>query len=849
MEENKNLEMESIQENEEKSSFDFATIYTALILNWKWFVLSLIICMGAAHIYLRYATPIYQSAAKLLIKDDEGSSSSFKGANSIMSATNLGIISNSNGIDNEMEILKSRTLAQQTVYDLKLYVNYRHEGKLKDHVLYGDQEVNIDMDLEHLKKLNAPMNLKITREGRNYHVTGSYYVPIDNNSFKPEAVNIDKTFSALPATIGTRVGVVRFTQNGNYMLRDGESLKATMIAPEIAAGKYVGNLNVTESSKTTTIVDLVLNDEIPQRAIDYLKQLAIVYNRQANEDKNEIAVRTEQFINQRLEKINAELGSTEGQLENYKKRNNMVELKTNATQAVANADQYAQKLSEANTQVALLDELTKYMNEPSNRHQPIPSNVGLSDASATSLINEYNKIALQRNQLLHSASENSPTVTPLTAQLDDLNSSIKRAMTQARAGLKIQRNSIAAQAGKYEGQINNTPEQERMLTQIGRQQEVKSGLYLMLLQKREENSISLAATADKGKLIDTPVFTGKVTPKNSIIMLIALILGLAIPAGILFLLEFFRYKIEGHNDVEKLTNLPIIADVAIASERAKTKADIVVHENKNNLMEEIFRSLRTNLQFLLKQHDKVIMFTSTTSGEGKTFIASNVAISFALLGKKVVLVGLDVRKPRLAELFEIDDHHHGITNLLVKDEVNWSDVKEQIIPSGINDKLDILMAGPVPPNPGELVTRESLDQTMEQLKEHYDYILIDTAPVGLVTDTLVLGRISNATVYVCRADFTQKASFGLINSLSMEKKLPNMSIVLNGVDLSKKKYGYYYGYGKYGKYGKYGNYGMYGSKGKYGYKSYGYGSYGSYGSYGNYSKSRYGDINDDSVKK
>ena len=849
MEENKNLEMESIQENEEKSSFDFATIYTALILNWKWFVLSLIICMGAAHIYLRYATPIYQSAAKLLIKDDEGSSSSFKGGNSIMSATNLGIISNSNGIDNEMEILKSRTLAQQTVYDLKLYVNYRHEGKLKDHVLYGDQEVNIDMDLEHLKKLNAPMNLKITREGRNYHVTGSYYVPIDNNSFKPEAVNIDKTFSALPATIGTRVGVVRFTQNGNYMLRDGESLKATMIAPEIAAGKYVGNLNVTESSKTTTIVDLVLNDEIPQRAIDYLKQLAIVYNRQANEDKNEIAVRTEQFINQRLEKINAELGSTEGQLENYKKRNNMVELKTNATQAVANADQYAQKLSEANTQVALLDELTKYMNEPSNRHQPIPSNVGLSDASATSLINEYNKIALQRNQLLHSASENSPTVTPLTAQLDDLNSSIKRAMTQARAGLKIQRNSIAAQAGKYEGQINNTPEQERMLTQIGRQQEVKSGLYLMLLQKREENSISLAATADKGKLIDTTVFTGKVTPKNSIIMLIALILGLAIPAGILFLLELFRYKIEGHNDVEKLTNLPIIADVAIASERAKTKADIVVHENKNNLMEEIFRSLRTNLQFLLKQHDKVIMFTSTTSGEGKTFIASNVAISFALLGKKVVLVGLDVRKPRLAELFEIDDHHHGITNLLVKDEVNWSDVKEQIIPSGINDKLDILMAGPVPPNPGELVTRESLDQTMEQLKEHYDYILIDTAPVGLVTDTLALGRISNATVYVCRADFTQKASFGLINSLSMEKKLPNMSIVLNGVDLSKKKYGYYYGYGKYGKYGKYGNYGMYGSKGKYGYKSYGYGSYGSYGSYGNYSKSRYGDINDDSVKK
>lgn len=841
MEEIKNLELESIQENEEKSSFDFAVIYTTLILNWKWFVLSLIICLGAAHIYLRYATPIYQAAAKLLIKEEQNG----RRGNSIQSSANLGIISNSNGIDNEMEILKSRTLAQQAVYDLKLYTTYRHEGRIKDHLIYGEQEVNVDMDYEHLKKLNAPMNFKITREGRNYHVVGSYFVPIDDNSYNPGPVTVDKVITALPATLGTRVGMVKFTQNGNYMLRDGESLKVTMIAPEIAAGKYVGSLSVSPSSKTTSIAQLVITDEIPQRAIDYLKQLAIVYNRQANEDKNQIAVRTEQFINQRLEKINAELGNTEGQLENYKKRNNMVQLSMNASTAFSNADSYAQKLNEANTQVALLDELTKYMNEPSNRHQPIPSNVGLNDASATSLINKYNEIALQRNQLLHSASESSPTVTPLTSQLDDLQASIKRAMSQARAGLNIQRNSIASQQGKYQGQISNTPEQERILTQIGRQQEVKSGLYLMLLQKREENSISLAATADKGKLIDNPVFAGKVTPKDSIILMIAFGLGLAIPALILFLLAFFRYKIEGHDDVAKLTKLPIIADVAIASDRAKTKADIVVHENKNNLMEEIFRSLRTNLQFLMKEHDKVILMTSTTSGEGKTFIASNVAISFALLGKKVVLVGLDIRKPRLAELFEIDDHHHGITNLLIKDNITWDDVNKQIVNSGVNSNLDLLMAGPVPPNPGELVTRKSLEETMDILKEHYDYIIIDTAPVGLVTDTLALGRIANATVYVCRADYTQKSSFGLINGLAYEKKMPNMSIVLNGVDLSKKKYGYYYGYGKYGKYGKYASYSAYGKQ--YGYGS--YGSYGAYGTYGSYSNSHYGDKNDDSVKR
>ena len=810
--------------------------------------MSLIICLGSAYIYLRYTTPIFKTTAKLLIKDDDSGGGGRRGGSMIQNATNLGIISNSNGIDNEMEILSSRTLAQQAVYDLKLYTNYAHKGRFKDMIVYGEQEVNVDMDLPHLKELNAPISLVITREGKNYHVTGSYYVPIDEFTFEKEPRIIDKTFSQLPATIGTRVGTITLTQNKNLVLEEGTILKASIVSPELAATKYANSLSVSQTSKTTTIAQLVLNDEIPQRGIDYLKQLAIVYNRQANEDKNEIAVRTERFINNRLEKINAELGNTEGQLESYKKRNNMVELKLNAGQAVNNADQYSQKLQEADTQVALLNELSRYMNEPANKHQPIPSNVGLTDPSATALITQYNQLALQRNQLLHSASENSPTVTPLTAQLDDLSASIKRAMKQARAGMNIQRNSIAAQAGKYQSQISSSPEQERMLTQIGRQQEVKSGLYLMLLQKREENSISLAATADKGKLIDAPEFAGKVSPKSSIIMLIALILALAIPAGIIFLLEFFRYKIEGHYDIVKLTNLPIIADVAVASDSAKSKADIVVHENKNNLMEEIFRSLRTNLQFVMKPNEKVILFTSTTSGEGKTFIAANVAVSFALLGKKVALVGLDIRRPRLSELFEIKDHHHGITNLLIKETPTWADVKAQIIPSNINNNLDLLMAGPIPPNPAELVTRKSLENVFEALKEHYDYILVDTAPVGLVTDTIQIGRVANATVYVTRADYTPKSSFGLINGLAKEDKLPNMTIVLNGVDLSKKKYGYYYGYGKYGKYGRYGNYGTYGT---YGYKSGTYGSsyFGAYGSYGNYSNSHYGAKNDDSVKR
>lgn len=830
MEENKNLGLaSSMGEQEETSSINFQTIYTAVILHWKWFVLSLIICMGCAMIYLRYKTPVYQAYAKLLIKDDD--SRGRGGKSGVLTTSNLGIMSNSTGIDNEMEILSSLSIAQQAVRDLKLYVNYSLEGKVKDHLIYNSEPISVDLDPSHLEKLNSPISLEINRKGSSYTVTGEYLNP------KTGVMNsIEKTTTSFPTRIDTKVGIVTLQSNGDRgLLPEGRALKVTILSPKSVAAKYAGSLSVSQTSKTTTIAELVLKDESPQRAVDYLRQLAICYNRQANEDKNEIAVRTEEFINGRLEKINAELGNTEGTLEEYKKRNNMVELKMNAAQAVQNQDAYSQKLAEANTQMALLNSISEYLNDPSNKYQTLPSNVGLSDASATSLIDKYNDIVITRNRLLRSASESSPTVTPLTAQLDDLTSSIKRAMIQARKSMEIERNNIANMYGRYASQTNATPEQERILTQIGRQQDVKSGLYLMLLQKREENSISLAATADKGKLIDDPQYMGKVSPKNSMIMLIALILGLAIPAGVIFIINFMRYKIEGHDDVAKLTSLPIIADVAIASETAKTKADIVVHENQNNQMEEVFRSLRTNLQFIMAENEKVVLFTSSTSGEGKTFTAANLAVSFALLDKKVVLVGLDIRKPRLAELFEINDHQHGITNLLTQPDPTAADVKKQILKSGISNNLDILMAGPIPPNPAELVARKSLDQVIDILKETYDYVLIDSAPVGLVTDTLQIGRVANATVLLCRADYTPKEAFGYINDLAKEKKLPNMCVVINGIDMSKKKYGYYYGYGRYGKYGRYGRYGHKG------------GTYG--GTYGSYTSSHYGDVNDTSVKQ
>ena len=811
MEENKNYELEDLQEQEEQSALDFQTIYSTLILNWKWFLLSIVLCCALAVAYVKLAPKVFQSSTKILIKDDESKKSggAAGAAAAAMSNLSLGFMSSSNGIDNETEILNSRYLVQQTIKNLKLYAEYKHGGMLVDTLIYAKQEVNVDIDTTSLKQLNAPMKLTITREGGIYHVKGKYFKPIDE-TFEKTPYEISKTLAKLPAQIRTKAGTLTLTQNPGYELKEGTELKVEMISPYKASKEYFKRLTMNQTKKTANTVELTFNDESRERGVDFLNGLIAAYNYQANIDKNEIQQRTEDFINSRLAKISTELTGNDTNLEKYKQKNRMVDIGLNAKQAVLSSDQFDHELNKANMQVELLNEIGKYMDQPANKYQPIPTNVGLEDESATALIGQYNSLALTRKQLLHSASEDSPVVTPITAQLEDLMTAIKRAMFQARINMKIQRNSIADMASKYEKTIGMTPEQEKALTQIGRQQSVTSGLYVMLLQKREETSMSLASTADKAKIIEPAAFVDKVSPKGIIALLIAFILGVAIPAGIIYLRELLRNKILGHDDVEKLTQLPIIGDIPTASANG-SKGNIVIQENKSNLMSEIFRGLRTNLQLAGDDKEKVFIVTSTTTGEGKTFIASNLAMSLALLEKKTIMVGLDIRKPRMAELFGIGDRQHGITNILANEECNWEEVKAQIVASGVNHNLDLLMAGPTPANPGELMVRKSLKQTIALLKEHYDYVIIDTAPVGLVADTLQLSKLADRTLFVCRADFSTKSSFTYINKLDEQKKLPNISIVINDIDLSKKKFAYSYGFGKYSKNGNrsFGSYGLF----------------------------------------
>ena len=839
-------DLKDILDDERKgTNLSFQKVFSHLVLNWHWYVISLIICMCSAYIYLHYAQPIYQISARMLVKDeDKKPRTSIKQI--LPNMEDFGIMNNSSGFDNEVEILQSPVTVHDAVKRLKLYVEYRLDGRIKKQLIYPYQPVIVDIDPMSLDSLDYYMlegvrsiQIAITKKGKGYHTGIALFT--NGNKWKEE---YSGDLDSLGTTVKTIFGTISFMSNPKYtknkedFLDKGATLLVTIHPPMVVALKYMSQLSVEPTSKETSIADITVNDENIRRGIDFINTLVQCYNDQANDDKNEIALKTEKFINERLEKIDKELGTTESSLESYKRRNAVTSIDADAAQSLQLSAQYSARLAEVNTQLQLLDYLQQYVDSPENRYKLIPANIGMNDQASTQLIANYNTMVQERNRLMRSSSEQAPQVQTLTATLDNLEISIRQALMQARHSIELQRKSIQNQYAKYQGRIGNTPEQERVLTQIGRQQEVRSGLYLLLLQKREENSISLAATADKGKLIAMPLGRGQITPKKGKIFMMAFFLGLFIPFIILLVKYLLRYRIEGREDVISLTKVPLVADVPVANEKAKTAAGIVVQANKNSQMDEVFRSLRTNVQFMMAENEKIILFTSGTSGEGKTFLAANLAVSIALLGKKVMLVGCDIRKPALGRLFGTSNSKQGLTNLLRSEHVTTEHLRKESCSSGVHPNLDLLLSGPIPPNPTELLSRKSLKEVLDLLNEMYDYIILDTAPVGLVTDTLQLACYANVSCFVCRADYTPKASLALVDSLAKENKLPNACVVLNGVDMSKRKYGYYYGYGHYGKYGRYG-YGRYGSYG------YGYGSYG----YGNYTSSHYGDKNDSSIKK
>ena len=750
---------QELQKEEESNSFSLSAIWTIVVLNWQWIVLSTFVALCLAFCYLRYTQPVYTSAMKVLIKDDDRN-----GRRAIagqMNLENMGLISNSNGFDNELEILSSTNINSRVVKSLKLYVSYAIEGRIRKIEQYQNNPIIVDMPQHQLAVLRTPIDMEITKKDKGLHVEGKVFM-----EGQKEPVTFERDIQKLPGSINTPLGVIIFQQNPGTKWKD-EKLYATIIPVEMAARIYRKKLGVGATSKTTTVAEVSFTDTQVGRSLDYLNELFKSYNDDANEDKNEVAMKTEEFIKERIDAIRGELDVTEGELEQYKKSNELINLTNNASSALTSTTEYQKQQVELETQLNIINSLVNYVNNPANAMQVIPANIGLKDANLNAIIKDYNSGVIQRNRLLNSSSEDNPVVQRLNSQLEEMWPSIKMSLEAIRSDIMTQKASADSQYHMFSSRISSTPTQERALTNMSRQQEIKANLYLMLLQKREENYISLASTAAKARIIDSPQRMGQVAPKSMVIWLMALILGAGLPVAIIFLLNLLRYRIEGREDIEKLTKISILADIPMAGKTVDGEKALVVRENTNNAMEEAFRGLRTNLRFILESDEKVILCTSCIPGEGKTFVSTNLAMSLALMGKKVIIVGLDIRKPRLVKLFNISADKKGITTFLSGTDMSYSVLEDQIVHGVVNKNLDVLPAGIIPPNPGELISREQLDKAVDLLKEHYDYVLLDTPPIGLVSDTLSIGRVADMCLFVCRADYSPRNNFSLINRIGI----------------------------------------------------------------------------------
>ena len=803
------LTNEKLREADDKE-IDIQELLFKYLIHWPWFVGAVIVCLISAYIYLYVATPVYNISATVLIKDDKkgGSSNNVAGLDELGLS---GLITSSQSIDNEIEVLRSKTLVKEVVNYLNLYVTYQDDDQIPSKELYKTSPVQVNMTPQEAEKLKTKVVIEMV-----LHPQGSLDVNV-----KMEDKEIQKHFEKLPAILPTNQGTLSFFQTTDSIsskkneevgspVQDMRHITATISQPMNVARRYCENLSIEPTSKTTSVVTVSLKNSSLQRGQDFINQLLEMYNRNTNNDKNEIAQKTAEFIDERIGIVSKELGSTEADLETFKRDAGITDLSSDAQIALTGNAEYEKKQVENRTQISLVEDLKKYLGH--NEYEILPSNVGLKDITLAAQIDRYNEMLIERKRLLRTSTENNPAIINLDTSIRATKANVQATLEGTLQGLFITKADLDREAKRYMRRISDAPGQERQYVSIARQQEIKAGLYLMLLQKREENAIMLAATANNAKIIDDAIADViPVSPKRSIIYLAALCLGIAIPVVVIYMIDLTKFKIEGRADVEKLTSVPIAGDIPLTDEKNTKEGSIAVFENQNNLMSETFRNIRTNIQFMLQNNKKVILVTSTVSGEGKSFTSANLAISLSLLGKKVVIVGLDIRKPGLNKVFNLSSKEKGITQYLANPEM---DLMSLVQLSDVNRNLYILPGGTVPPNPTELLARDGLDKAIEILKKNFDYVILDTAPIGMVTDTLLIGRVADLSAYVCRADYTHKAEYTLINELFHEQKLPNLCTIINGVDLKKRKYGYYYGYGKYGKHYGYGK--------RYGY-GYGYG--------------------------
>jgi tyrosine-protein kinase Etk/Wzc len=758
----------------EEEEISLIELFWKYIRYWKWIVLGVVVALMAAAGYLYYATPVYKISSSVILKDVQ----SAQKMPALGTLDELALLGAVNNVEDEAYVMKSKSVVRAVVDRLNLHTSYIVEGRIKDTDLYTKSPVIVAMERSELDNLNQDIDLEMEMLS-----DGSIAV----KGITP-GLPSDTVFKNLPALLHTPYGNISFTQREGVK-PDYRKLLVSIRRPEAVIRACRSNLDIQQANRQSSVLNLAYNTPYVEKGKDFLNTLVEEYNNQAIEDKNMQALNTQKFINERIAIIDRELSEAEQNVEEYKRSQGLTDLQADLARTMQMSSQYEQQLVEVESQLSIVKSLRDYVNNPANVDQPIPVNIGIEDPTLNATISEYNRLLLQRQRLAQSVTPDNPVMRKLEDEIAGLRTSINSSISSVLQGLTTRRRDLMNQSNLYSGRIGSMPTQEREFIDLSREQQIKANLFLMLLQKREENALALAAVANKAKVLDEATVEGKVAPRTPLILAAALLLGLLLPSVIIYVVSLFQYRIESRADVEKIAKVPLLAEIP----RYEEDENIAITKDDRSSIAEAFRMLRTSLMLALGGDKKVVVFTSTVSGEGKTFVAINTALSLALLNKKVVIVELDLRIPRVRQYFHLHEKN-GISNYLSGLE---TDIEKLVMPSEIHEHLYILPSGPIPPNPAELLTHPTLDKAIARLCERYDYIVIDSPPVSQVADTLIINRVSDATVYVCRAGYSSKNSLRFANDLMEEGRLKNMLLVVNDVKDFHHGYGYRYGY-RYG---------------------------------------------------
>lgn len=760
--------MEYTQENNEKTvkesglNINLRDIVELLIAKWYWFALSVFICVSAAYLYTRTLVPVYQRQAVMLVKTGG------KTANSDISAMLelQGGITGS-GVENEMFILRSHQLVREVVNRLHLDVSYEKEGFFRNTSLYAESPVEVNF----IDPYHAYYRTKVTPlDVKNYIISDKKYAYGDTVQTEAGRIVVNLKPENLSAYIGKLVSVTR-------------------ISPETAAAIYKSGISTSLAGKGTTMVQITCTGDNVSRADAILNALINVYNETIIEDKNRIAVNTAKFIDERIAVIGKELGDVEEELTDFKQRNRIIGSEGNGSQFLAESSRMKTENLQMETELSIAQSIKSYLLDATRNNQLIPNVSGVGDASVQSQITAYNELMLQRNHLLAESGAKNPVVQTADKNLAEMRTVISGSMDNYIKNLRLRLEKTRAVERQINSEIQAVPKQEKMALSIIRQQSIKEALYTFLLNKREENALQLAVTEANIRVVESPFGSNApIAPHPATFLLAALAVGLAIPLGIQILTMLWNTSVRGRKDIEDYTTIPLLGEIPSRKEDMADDA-IVVDDKKNDFISESFRLLRANINFVAKDA-RVLMFTSTMPGEGKSFVSRNLAVAIAIAGKKVVLVDTDMRKRTQSKLAGIK-HKDGLSTYL---SGQHNDVDSILDKGLIHPSVDSLFVGPIPPNPSELLMNERLEKLIEELKKRYDYIILDNVPAQVVADAAIVNRVAELTLYVIRDGQLDRRYLPELERLHKEGKFNHLCIVLNDSHIEKKKYGYGYGY-------------------------------------------------------